>query len=71
MFVDDLMIMGSGDTTEWEVIKEIVQNFCQVLGLNINKEKSRLLLNEASVSHRAVMEILFQMKACHLVEGTK
>jgi hypothetical protein len=40
MFVDDVLLMSKGDPSEWRVILDILQAFCNVSGLCINFSKT-------------------------------
>ena len=40
MFVDDVIIFGSGNITEWEVFKEVLDLFFQVTGMAFIPQKS-------------------------------
>ena len=44
MFVDDIMILGSGIFTEWCVVLDILKNLFVVSGLTINNKKPTLYL---------------------------
>ena len=71
MFVDNIMIVGSGSLDEWVVIAKIIKIFCVVTGLSINLSKSCLLLNGATALHKTAMEHLLQVASGPLFEGTK
>jgi hypothetical protein len=43
LFVDDILIMTRATLSEWEVIQDILQNFCCASGLIINVQKSVIL----------------------------
>ena len=45
IFVDDVILFGSGTVEEWVAFKVILDTFCLAPGMCINLEKSRFLFN--------------------------
>ena len=71
MFIDDIMILGSGSISEWSVISGILLNFCKVSGLSINHSRSRLLLHDTDDHDRAAMGNLLKMRSFPMAKGTR
>ena len=71
MFVDDIMLVGSGSLAEWSSLDDYLNTFSSVSGLSVNYNKSRLLLNGFNAFLKADMERLFQMVSFPLAKGTK
>jgi len=43
LFVDDVILFGSGNIAEWEVFKEILTLFCKATGMAFSPQKSSFL----------------------------
>ena len=71
MFVDDIMILGSGVSTEWRVYLDIIKDFCKVSGLTINSKKSTLLVNETLEAVLEEVKDMFQVEAYPFDVGTR
>jgi hypothetical protein len=43
MFVDDVILFGSGNFEEWEAFKEVMDLFCKATGMDFSPQKSSFL----------------------------
>jgi hypothetical protein len=43
MFVDDIIIFGNRNLSEWKVFQQVLDLFCQVTGMDFNLQKSTFL----------------------------
>jgi len=43
LFIDDVLILGSGKYEEWMEFKTILNSFCIAMGMDINCQKSCFL----------------------------
>ena len=59
LFVDDVILMGSGTLLDWSAFDVILETFCKASGMKINIEKSCFLFcNFDSDCHNAFAEAL-------------
>ena len=49
LFVDDVILLGSGTLSEWMAFDVILSTFCKALGMNISMDKSCFLFNNVDV----------------------
>ena len=49
LFVDDVILMGSGTLLDWSTFEVILETFCKASGMKINFDKSCLLYHNLSV----------------------
>ena len=55
LFVDDILIFGSGSLQEWHFIKEALDLFCEASGMSISHQKS--LFSESGLTLNEISDI--------------
>ena len=71
LFVDDVILFGSGTFEEWVAFKVILDTFCVASGMSINMDKSCFLFNnmEEGLLNRISSSLSF--KYDHISQGFK
>ena len=71
LFVDDLILFGTGTFEEWVAFKVILDTFCVVSGMSINMEKSCFLFNNVDEGLLNKISSSLSIKYDHISLGFK
>jgi hypothetical protein len=71
MFVDDVILFGSGNITEWEVFKEVLDLFFQATGMAFSPQKSSFLEAGWKAEDLALLKELFPFEVKPVDVGFK
>ena len=71
LFVDDVILFGSGTVEEWVAFKVILDNFCAASGMCINLDKSCFLFNNVDEGILNRISRTLTLKYDHISLGFK
>jgi hypothetical protein len=71
LFVDDVLIMGSGKLEHWQTFRAILSKFCEATGLSINCQKSIFLAQNIDPALRHFLLTDFNINIEPLDQGLK
>jgi hypothetical protein len=71
MFVDDVLILGSGKLEYWMTLKTILSNFCAATGMTINCHKYVFIVQNIDPNLRLHLFSVFNIKIETLDQGMK
>jgi hypothetical protein len=71
MFVDDVILFGSGSFFEWEVFKEVLDLFCKATGMAFSPHKSVFLEAGWEVEELDMIKEIFPYDVKLVDEGFK
>jgi len=71
LFVDDVLILGSGNIDYWKALKVILSKFCEATGLSINLHKSVFIAQNIDPILRRFLLSKFKIQIESLDQGVK
>jgi hypothetical protein len=71
LFVDDVLILGSGNYEDWMEFKTILTSFCIASGMDINCQKSCFLAQNIDPSLEQRIQSTFNIQFINIEEGMK
>jgi hypothetical protein len=70
-FVDDVLILGSGNHEDWVAFKLLLASFCKASGMEINCQKSCFLVHNIDDRTKSRLMDLFDIPMIDLEQGMK
>jgi hypothetical protein len=71
MFVDDIVLFGNGNLSEWKVFKQVLDLFFQATGMAFNPQKSTFLEASWNDAELALLREFFPFVVKPLDDGFK
>ena len=71
LFVDDVILLGSGSLTDWMAFDVLLSTFCKASGMIISLDKSSFLYNNVAEDIRLDIGRVLPYKMEHITSGFK